>query len=61
MISYFQNYFELRINLNYMSRNRSGIKESQSTVANNQALEGQTVVKSSCFLMLSDWGARQFS
>lgn len=61
MISYFQNYSELRINLNYMSRNHSGIKESQSTMANAQALEGQTAGKSSCFPVLSDWGALQLS
>lgn len=52
MISYFQNYFGLRRNLNYMSRNHSGIKESQGTVANTQALEGRAVAQSACSLVL---------
>lgn len=39
-------------NLNYMSRNHSGIKESQGTVANTQALEGRAVAQSACSLVL---------
>lgn len=48
MINYFQNDFGLRMSLNYVNRNHSGIKESQGTMANTHTLEGQAVPQSAC-------------
>lgn len=52
MINYFQNYFGLRMNLCYMSRNRSDVKESRGTMADTHDLEGQAATQSACFLIL---------
>lgn len=55
MINYFQNYLGLSINLNYMRKKHPGIKESQRTRANTQALD-QGYCPECLFFMLSDWG-----